>query len=116
MMAAAAVEMPGEALELLRRTHVAVVITVGVDGPQVTQSPFEWDGTVFRLEGVAWSARSENIRRLPGVALLIRDPADSAGLVVYGEATLQEEEAERVIITVRPVRTRLLPEIGRARP
>jgi hypothetical protein len=117
----AAVELPVEAIELLGRTSVAVVVTSGPDGPQVTQSPFDWDGSLFRIEGVAWSARSDNIRRLPGVALLIRDPLSSAGLVVYGEAMLQEGEAgagesERVVITVRPARTLWLPEIGRSAP
>jgi hypothetical protein len=106
--------MPVEALELIARTRIAVVVTAGLDGPHLTQSPFDWDGHLFRIVGVAWSARSENIRRAPGVALLIRGAPDSAGLVVYGEASLDEEDAERVVITVRPRRTQLLPETGRS--
>lgn len=74
------------------------------------------------------------------MALLIRDSLDSAGLVVYGEATLLEGQAvkeatmrilqgtmdeehaarhwselasqdERVVIMVRPIRTQWVPAI-----
>jgi hypothetical protein len=90
-----------------------VFITAGPDGPQVTESAFEWDESLLRIEGVAWSARSENIRRSPEVALVIRDSIDSTGLVVYGHATLEDLDSERVIITVRPSRTQLLPQFRR---
>ena len=94
---------------------VALVVTSGVDGPHVTESSFEWDGTEFRIEGVSWSARSENLRRSPRVALVIRRSADAPLLVVYGDATLHEVtgDSERVMISVRPTRTHTLSPAGR---
>jgi hypothetical protein len=95
----------------------ALIVTEGSEGPQITESPYAWDGTDFLVQGVSWSARSDNIRRSSHVALVLRDPFEAVTLVVYGEAALREgTDAEQVLIVVRPNRVHRLSSTGRAAP
>lgn len=87
----------------LAREGLALFVTQATEGPQITQSSYSWDGSEFQIEGVSWSARSENIRRSPHVGLVIRDSPVAGPLVVYGEATLEEgRDGDGVLIRVRP--------------
>lgn len=89
----------------VKREGVALFVTGTMDGPQITRCSYVWDGSEFQIDGVAWSARSENIRRSPHVGLVIRDSLESGPLVVYGEAALDVgRDSETVLIRVRPNR------------
>ena len=56
--------------------------------PHLTASPFHWDGSVFRLSALDWSARTLNIQIDARVSLLIADPETGLAVSATGRATV----------------------------
>jgi Pyridoxamine 5'-phosphate oxidase len=56
--------------------------------PHLTASPFHWDGAVFRISALDWSARTLNIQIDARVSLLIADPHGGLSVSATGRATV----------------------------
>ena len=105
---------PEQRARALAAARNAILATNRRDGtPQLTPNWFHWDGAVFRISTLAWTAKVRNIRRDPRVALCIDFPAgpDEGGgdyMVAYGRAELVE--GERVRDETLPLLRKYLPE------
>lgn len=74
---------------LLASTLPAALASVQAGhAPHLTASPFHWDGAVFRISALDWSARSLNIQIDARVSLLIADPHGGLSVSVTGRATV----------------------------
>jgi hypothetical protein len=59
-------------------------------GPHLTPAQFHWDGWVFRIPSLGWSARIQNIRQEPRVTLFVEDLATGEFGSIGGRATIAE--------------------------
>jgi hypothetical protein len=74
---------------LLASAVPAALATIQLgSAPQLTASPFHWDGRVFRISALDWTARTQNIQIDPRVSLLIADPTGDLSLSVTGSAAI----------------------------
>jgi hypothetical protein len=74
---------------LLDSVSPAVLATVQTGGaPHLTVSPFHWDGRVFRISALDWTARTQNVQIDARVSLLIDDPRGRLSLSVSGSAAV----------------------------
>jgi hypothetical protein len=76
---------------LLNRLRTAVL---GVSrpslGPHLTPAQFHWDGWVFRIPSLGWSARTQNVRHEPRATVFIEDLETGEFGSIGGRATVAE--------------------------
>lgn len=66
----------------------AIATAQAGNAPHLTASPFHWDGAVFRISALDWSARTLNIQIDARVSLLIADPDGGLAVSATGRATV----------------------------
>jgi|SRR5581483_12106064 len=88
-----ALEISDEVSNWLKEHRLCVFATGRKDGsPQQSLIGYQFDGKEFLLGGQASSYKMKNLARNPGASLAI---IDGRGVVlVYGKATIVEDEAE----------------------
>ena len=79
---------PAQVALLESRNPVVLATIQSGRAPQLTASPFHWDGRVFRISALDWTARTQNIQIDPRVSLLIADPFGGLSLSVTGSAAV----------------------------
>jgi hypothetical protein len=79
---------PPQAALLASAIPAAIATVQPGNAPQLTASPFHWDGSVFRISALDWTARTQNIEIDARVSLLIADPRGGLAVSVSGRAVV----------------------------
>ncbi|MEQ8487030.1 MAG: TIGR03618 family F420-dependent PPOX class oxidoreductase [Pseudomonadales bacterium] len=96
-------EFDAEQEAFLRSRLWAALATGRQDGsPQLSHVGYDWDGKDIVVSVKSYTAKWQNARRQPKVALLVHE--DRKQLVIYGTAECIDQDPERAELSARVFR------------
>jgi PPOX class probable F420-dependent enzyme len=79
-------------------------------GPQLTPLWFYWDGQAFYFSTTRSRAKYPNLKRNSEVSVIVDDLAAHHYLTAYGRAEIVEGDRQRIVELTRPIMTKYMPD------